>query len=143
MLTIHPVNLDDSVVNLLHESGLLTSDLEAGLDVAFLGARTQDTLQGCIALERCQDALLLRSLAVAQPYRGSGLGKALVSRAEEKAKADGFRAVYLLTVGASGFFTSRGYKMLDRSDAPAAIRTTSQFSTLCPASSFLMVKELD
>lgn len=142
MPAIQPVDLDESVIKLLRESGLPTRDLEAGLDAIFLGAKDQGMLHGCVALECCQDLLLLRSLAVAETYRGSGLGGALVNRAEEQAKADGFQAIYLLTVGASDFFANRGYRMVDRANAPAAIRMTSQFSTLCPASSFLMVKEL-
>lgn len=142
MPIIHPMGLDDSIIRLLRESGLPTRDLESGLDVAFLGAGDRGALQGCVALQRCQDLLLLRSLAVAGPYRGGGLGKALVSRAEEQAKAEGFQKIYLLTTDASGFFAGRGYGRVDRTNAPASIQTTSQFSTLCPASSTLMVKEL-
>jgi len=66
----------------------------------------------------------------------------LVEHAEDFARQRGYRAIYLLTTDASEFFAARGYQRVDREQAPASVRATSQFSALCPASSILMFKPL-
>jgi len=65
-----------------------------------------------------------------------------VRQAEQHARQCGVRRLYLLTTSAADFFARLGYKRLERDGAPAAIRTTSEFATLCPAGSVFMVKEL-
>lgn len=142
MPSIQAIALDAAVTQLLSDSGLPTADLGNGAHVEFIGARRNDVLEGCVALERCGELALLRSLAVSRPSRGSGLGAMLVERAEAFARERGYGAIYLLTTDASGFFAARGYQRVDREQAPASVRATSQFSALCPASSTLMFKPL-
>jgi amino-acid N-acetyltransferase len=48
----------------------------------------------------------------------------------------------LLTTTAEDFFRALGYARIARELAPEAIRTTREFSSLCPASSVVMVKRL-
>ncbi|WP_024868334.1 arsenic resistance N-acetyltransferase ArsN2 [Pseudoxanthomonas suwonensis] len=141
-LRIAPIAFAEAVATLLRDSGLPTADLVQGARVDFLGAHDGQALSGCVALEDCGDALLLRSLAVARQRRGEGLGRALVEAAEQHARARGHAAVYLLTTDAHGFFAARGYRELARSEAPAGIARTAQFSGLCPASSHFMGKAL-
>ncbi|WP_141452840.1 arsenic resistance N-acetyltransferase ArsN2 [Pseudoxanthomonas sp. z9] len=142
MPSIQAIDLDAAVTHLLSDSGLPTADLANGARVEFLGARRNDVLEGCVALERCGELALLRSLAVSRQSRGSGLGTRLVARVEDFARQRGYRAIYLLTTNASDFFAARGYQPVDREQAPASVRATSQFSALCPASSLLMFKPL-
>ena len=54
----------------------------------------------------------------------------------------GIKTLYLLTTTAAQFFAKRGYEAVPRSEAPAAIAATAQFSDLCPASSAFMRKAL-
>ena len=54
----------------------------------------------------------------------------------------GVTTLYLLTNTADGLFRQLGYVDTTRTMAPDAIRATSQFSGLCPASSLLMSKPL-
>jgi hypothetical protein len=47
-----------------------------------------------------------------------------------------------LTIDAEKFFARLGYRTMARSDAPAAIQSTDEFSSLCPGSAVLMQKRL-
>jgi len=108
----------------------------------FFGCGTEELPQGVVGLEIYGTDALLRSLAVDPAARGRGCAKALVRQAEQHARQCGVRRLYLLTTSAADFFARLGYKRLERDGAPAAIRTTSEFATLCPAGSVFMVKEL-
>lgn len=66
----------------------------------------------------------------------------LVSNAETKAAEQGVESLYLLTTTAAQFFARLGYEAVPRSEAPAVIAATAQFSELCPASSTFMRKVL-
>ena len=85
---------------------------------------------------------MLRSLAVAETARGCGCGKALVQGIEATARSRGVANLYLLTNTAETFFARLGYRTIARADAPEAIRTTEEFSSLCPDSAVVMVKTL-
>jgi amino-acid N-acetyltransferase len=108
----------------------------------FFGCGEQELPQGVVGLEIYGTDALLRSLAVDPVARGRGCARALVAQAEQYAQQRGVRRLYLLTTSAADFFARLGYKRLERDGAPAAIRTTSEFAALCPASSVFMVKEL-
>jgi GNAT superfamily N-acetyltransferase len=71
-----------------------------------------------------------------------GLGSALVLHAEEYAVAHKVRALYLLTTTAESYFEHRGYRRIDRSEAPPSIKSTREFASLCTSSSAFMMKRL-
>ncbi len=85
---------------------------------------------------------LLRSVVVERSARGGGYGTALCEALEAEARTGGVEALYLLTTTAAGFFARRGYREVDRADAPAAVRETAQFAEFCPASATCMHKPL-
>jgi amino-acid N-acetyltransferase len=97
---------------------------------------------GLVGLELLGDVALLRSLVVSPDARSSGMGTALVQFAENYARAQGARAVYLLTATAEAFFARRGYAAAARDLAPPAIRATREFAGICPASSAFLSKQL-
>ena len=105
---------------------------------AFLVAREGGALAGCVGLERCGEDALLRSLAVVPRLQGAGLGRALHAQALEAARAQGLRALYLLTTTAAPFFERAGFVRVDRASAPAPIAASPEFSALCPASAVCM-----
>lgn len=141
MHRIQPIDFDESVARLLRENHLPTADLGQAR-ARFLGATDGGRLLGCVAIEDCGDASLLRSLAVDAEARGIGLGAALVAAAEQCARELGHAALYLLTTDASGFFIGHGYAAAERDNAPRGVARTAQFSGLCPASSHFMWKPL-
>ncbi len=131
-----------AVKALLAAARLPVDDITPDAMAHFLGAWSGPHLQGVVGIEPYGDTALLRSLAVAESRRGTGLGSALLAHAERHARESGCRTIYLLTTSAQPYFEKRGYTVTPRDAAPEAIRGTSQFSTLCPASAVLMVKYL-
>jgi amino-acid N-acetyltransferase len=85
---------------------------------------------------------LLRSVAVAPARRGLGLGRALVAEAEEEARREGVRMLYLLTETAEDYFAALGYRAVGREGLPGAIVRSGQFTTMCPASAVVMTRDL-
>lgn len=93
-------------------------------------------------LERHASTALLRSVVVEESVRGEGYGSLLCDRLESRARADGVESIYLLTTTAADFFADRGYERIERDEAPPAIRETTEFDDLCPATATCMRKSL-
>ena len=96
-----------------------------------------------IGMERYEMDGLIRSLVVASPARGRGVGESLVREIENHARRVGLRSLCLLTTTADKFFSRLGYKIMPRADMPAAVQQSSEFSSLCPASAVCMCKTLN
>ena len=131
-----------SVVALLEAEGLPASDLTENHLQHFFFTATDGTPSALVGLEIYGRDALLRSLVVSATARTQGLGSALVLHAEQYAAAHEVRALYLLTTTAESFFEHRGYRRIDRANAPSAIQSTREFASLCPASSAFMIKRL-
>ena len=136
------IGLNAEVAALLAEAELPVSDLSNSPSLNLLGIRRGGRLAGVVGVEVYAGVGMLRSLAVEPASRNTGLGAALVSNAETWAAERGVKTLYLLTTTAAQFFARLGYESVPRSDAPAAIAATAQFSDLCPASATLMRKVL-
>jgi N-acetylglutamate synthase-like GNAT family acetyltransferase len=130
------------VERLLRQCQLPTGDLSPALLQDFLHSGPAAEPTGVVGLELFGPIALLRSLAVAADQRHGGLGRALVAAAEARARARGVEEICLLTQTAQPFFERLGYVPAARDTAPACIRTTSQFTTLCPDSAVFMHKRL-
>ncbi len=138
----HPGDLP-AVRRLLREAGLPERDVTAPLLANFLLARRGRRLAGVVGLELLGRYGLLRSLAVASPFRGRGLGLELTRSLEQHARWLGIERLYLLTTTAEAFFAAHGYRTVPRDDLPAAVQGTTEYRALCPASAVCMVKRLD
>lgn len=128
------------VIRLLDEVGLPASDLNAEQMTNFLAYGTATELQAVIGLERYGENALLRSFAVATKQKNKGIGRALLTEVERYAFSSGIKNIYLLTTHAERYFARFGYQRISRESAVSAIKQTSEFSQLCPASAALMVK---
>ena len=143
-MQIFPCPSESRSKQLLTECGLTTKDLQSSHFENFLGwGSTATDTRGIVGLEFFGNVALLRSLAVTREARGLGGGKALVQEAESYARHKGVRKLFLLTITAQRFFEALGYTIIERTAAPEPIKGTPEFSTLCPASAVLMVKELE
>ena len=131
-----------AVKQLLSESSLPIEDITAQHLQHFFGCGSGLELEGLVGLELYGEVALLRSLAVASSRRGSGVGSGLVAHAERHARDQGVQSLYLLTTTAEAFFMRRGYARIPRDAAPTAIKSTKEFSGICPTSSAFMVKHL-
>lgn len=135
--------IDNELKELLQLCELPTDDLDDAHPRFFFGARNNGQLVASVGIERYADAGLLRSLAVAPAYRRKSLGVMLLQHAERDAVANGIKTLYLLTSTVPAYFSNQGYHLVDRAQAPQAIRNTTQFAGLCPASADFMGKRLE
>lgn len=131
-----------SVVALLEAEGLPASDLTESHLEHFFFTGSDGAPSALIGLELHGESALLRSLVVSAAARTQGLGSALVLHAEQYAAAHQVRSIYLLTTTAEHYFERRGYRRIDRTQAPVSIQSTREFASLCPASSAFMLKRL-
>jgi amino-acid N-acetyltransferase len=131
-----------AVMYLLHAANLPTADITDGHLHNFWGYVAEGKVIGVVGLEPFSDMGLLRSLTVDPAHRGFGLGKQLVLHAEQMALLMDMHELYLLTDSAQEFFENLGYARINRQNAPPKIRSSREFSELCPASSLLMKKSL-
>jgi len=129
------------IEHLLDACGLPASDVVPHPS-NFLLAKAGADLAGVIGLEPAGRFGLLRSLAVAPAFRNRGIAGALRARVEQQAAEQGIRALYLLTTSAEGFFSASGFTRVGRDAVPEGIRSTREFSSLCPESAIVMVKPL-
>ena len=127
---------------LLSYYSLPASDLKSNDQIQLYGIYHNDNLVACIGIEIYKKNGLLRSLAIKSHYKKQGLGKRLVEFIEDLCRQNGIREIYLLTESAENYFTKLGFIVSDRRSAPARIKTSTQFSSLCPASATFMHKIL-
>ena len=127
---------------LLESAQLPTADLTEAHCLHFFSWGPASAPAGLVGLELFGDHALLRSLVVSPEARSSGVGSALVRHAENHARGQRVRALYLLTTTAEPFFQRLGYTNVPRDAAPPLIKTTREFAGICPASSSFMSKQL-
>jgi amino-acid N-acetyltransferase len=130
-----------AILSLLERAGLPTVGLLEHLASTFV-ARRGEKIVGTVALELYSEGALLRSVAVDQNERGTGLGKRLSECALAHARMAGVPEVYLLTTTAEDFFPKFGFERIDRADVPAAVQRSVEFTSACPASAVVMRKAL-
>lgn len=131
-------DLRQKVIGLLQENGLPVSDLNE--DKWLFALLQNGEVIGTGGLEVFADCALVRSVSLKRHLQTKGLGKFINQELEQIAKEQRIRCLYLLTTTAKGFFSKQGYDVIDREDAPAAIKNTSEFSFICSSSSTLMRK---
>ena len=135
-----------AIESLLKAAGLPSDDLGADRLEHFLVAldtvSTPPSVSGAIGLQAFGSTGLLRSLVVDAGHRDAGIGRQLVQALEDQALADGLTDLWLLTIDAEVFFWKLDYRIVERTKAPASIRGTREFTSLCPGSAHLMHKQL-
>lgn len=129
------------VETVLEENDLPSQDVRAK-PACFYVAYDGDDPVGIGGVEIYGTDGLVRSIVVERSARGNGFGTAIREALETKARADGVETLYLLTTTAPAFFAHGGYVEIQRSDAPASIRRTTEFDDLCPTMATCMRKSL-
>jgi amino-acid N-acetyltransferase len=105
-------------------------------------AREGTLIVGAAGVEHHGAAGLLRSVVVAPDRRGAGLGHDLVVAAEDLARREGVRELYLLTETAIGWFPRLGYTAIPRDEAEAAVGCSIEFTSACPDTAVAMCRRL-
>lgn len=126
---------------LLESAGLPTSDLTSARP-EFVAIRDGGALVAAGALQRFGPSALLRSVVVSAERRGAGFGHGIVRALEGAAREAKIERLILLTQTAAPFFARHGYRVIDRNDAPADVKGSEEFRSLCPSSATCMVKDL-
>ncbi len=130
-----------AITDLLATAGLPLQGVAEWLS-RFVVAEHDGTIAGVAGLEVYGTDGLLRSVAVAEAWRGRGLGGALTAEALASARADGLRAVYLLTETAEHYFPRLGFRRIERGEVPDPVTQSVEFRELCPVSSIVMVMDV-
>ncbi|MCW2244278.1 arsenic resistance N-acetyltransferase ArsN2 [Azospirillum canadense] len=141
--TVTPLIAEDlpSLAELLAANGLPTGDLTAA-GRRFWRVADRDGLLGYGGLEAYGADGLLRSVVVPAERRGGGAGRAVAAAVSEEARRLGVARLWLLTIGAAGFFEGLGFRRTDRKSAPADIASSAQFAGLCPGSAVCLRRDL-
>ena len=107
-------------------------------------SKADKRIVGVVGLEHCcREYALLRSTAVDPEWRGTGLGRRLVTHAIAEAESRGIKALYLLTTTAELYFPTFGFVKTERDAVPEEVKQTVEFRDACPASATVMALELD
>jgi amino-acid N-acetyltransferase len=130
-----------AIAALLAELRLPLAGVEEHLG-GFLVAERGGRLIGCAGIERHGDSALLRSVAVASPERGRGLGARLVAACLGRAREDGLRTISLLTETAESFFPRFGFVPIARAELPPALGASQELQGACPESARAMTLAL-
>ena len=130
-----------AIESLLTANGLPLDGLDIALPTAVV-ARGEGGVVGCAAFEPCGSVGLLRSVCVAAPLRGTGLGRKLVGATEQLAAVVGISELFLLTETAEAWFPRLGYVPTPRASLPTALMTSPEFTGACPDSAAVLHKLL-
>ncbi len=138
ILSIRPANRADlpQIESLLSQAGLPRDGFSDHLERAFVALHGSDVI-GSAAVEAYHDGVLLRSVAVMDGFRGTGVGSRLVEQLISRIKG---LPIYLLTTTAPAFFESIGFRTITRADVPPGVRESRQFTTTCPATAIVMMR---
>ena len=131
------------VTDLLRECDLPVDDVGEILGKGYIIAEHGAELIGVCGIEVSDPYGLLRSLAVSPSWRGRSTGRALVNDRIAWAMTEGMRSLYLLTIDASRYFEQFGFGCIDRDGVPDEIKSSREFSSLCPETAVVMVKDLE
>lgn len=130
-----------AVQGLLRACGLPWEDIHDHFD-HFLVARQGKRIVGAVGLEHAGSSGVIRSLAVAEEFRGTGIGRQLYRRIVDHARQLGVTELGLLTTTAEGFFEREGFRTCGSEQVPEYVRTTKEYLQYCPSSAVCMTKQI-
>jgi arsenite methyltransferase len=140
---LRPAQASDlaAVRSLLRGASLPEAGISEQLD-GFVVAEERGVVVAAAGLEVHGAAGLLRSVVVAESWRGRGLGAVLVEDRLRRARELRLSRVYLLTTTASSWFPRLGFHEVERDSVPAEVQASPEFADICPSSAVVMAVEL-
>ncbi|HEX5043348.1 MAG TPA: arsenite methyltransferase [Candidatus Polarisedimenticolaceae bacterium] len=127
-----------SVGALLREATLGEEDLDRAFPGGYVVAESGGRIAGVAGIERYGPHALLRSVAVAAPSRGMGVGEALVHDRLAAAEREGAEDVWLLTTTAERWFPRFGFTPAARATMPEPLQASAEVGHACPASAAVL-----
>lgn len=128
-------------IELIKDSGLPVEDIYQE-NLVIYALKESGSIVATCALEIYGREALLRSFAVEDSKRGSGLGSQIYLETLKMASKREIECLYLLTTTAEGFFVKKGWSHADRNVVPESIKASKEFSSICPISAVCMMLNL-
>lgn len=144
-VSIRPAESGDRgpIAEILSASRLVPLDETAQFGPQYAVAINGDGIVvGVAGYERYGTDILLRSVAVSEPWRSTGIGARLTADRLAHAKAEGCSAAYLLTDTARSYWERHAFSQIDRQAAPEAVTRSQEWSAACPVSATAMFRYL-
>ena len=126
--------------SLLSAVGLPTQDLSNERFEHFIVCMADDVVAGVVGLEHYGSSALVRSLAVAEPYRSKGIAVKLLLKIERHARQMGVTMLFTMTTTAQRYLEKQGFVVIERSEVPEDVRGSTQFRQLCPETAVCLAK---
>jgi N-acetylglutamate synthase-like GNAT family acetyltransferase len=104
----------------LAEAAGLEVSADAAEPLVLWSAWDGELAAGVVTLDEDAGLLVVGWIAVAEPYRGRGLGERLLFTAEQEARERGVGTLWA-TARAPGFFLARGYELATAGEEPEAL----------------------
>ena len=136
VIRLNTSHLSD-IETLLRYCELPSEDCNEHID-SFFGITGGGKLRAIGALQILGSVALLRSIAVLPEYRGKGLAGIITQYLLDLARSKGVVELYLLTENAENYFTRFGFRIVDRDTVADEIKSTRQYTSLCPSSAQAM-----
>lgn len=126
-----------TIEKILQKENLPYQDVNAE-NIKFFMAFGDNEFVGIVGLENYSDVALLRSMVVFDNFKKKGFGRKIVNYVLEEAKAKGIKEIFILTTTAKDFFERLGFEVIERERVSNDIKSTTEFTSLCPASATCM-----
>jgi amino-acid N-acetyltransferase len=134
---------DEPHTRALLEQAQLPTESIGGHVTEFYVAEADGAIVGVAGFEFYGVDALLRSVAIRSNLQRKGLGSSLVDWMLSTAKEHRVKRLVLLTNTAGKFFEKKGFQVIDRTlIANDAMKKSSEFASVCPASSTTMMLNL-
>ncbi len=130
------------IIQLLETNELHPASVEKILEHFFV-LKEEEQIIGCGGYEIYGETALLRSVAVKKSIHKKGLGTRIVNDLFKYGETQDLKRIFLLTTTAPDFFIRFGFNQIQRDDVDDAIKTTEEFTSICPTSSVVMRKDLN
>ncbi|MCA0456575.1 MAG: GNAT family N-acetyltransferase [Chloroflexi bacterium] len=126
--TVTPAQSRDynRILNLIQHVTLLTEGILAAGTRYWVVETASGELAACAGLEFGSDAVLFRSLAVYEAYRGDGLARRLIDHALNEAQAEGYHHAYCFSTRAADYFSRLGFREVPVAQLAAALPDAPQ-----------------
>ena len=131
-IVIHPAQPADydRIVVLLQHVKLLPDDLLLPGTRYWTAQTEAGELAACVGMEFGEDAVLLRSLAVYENYRGEGLALQLIQQVLDEAKAETRHHAYCLSKRSANYFLGIGFQEVPVDQLVQALPSVPQVVSL-------------